>query len=243
MRSPIILTVAKLNIIPNLCPDGFVRVLAIYRLRSRSRCPLFMLSVVVIVLTLVPNAIGQAAAVPDTAQTKVVLSKLTQPVYPQMARIANIQGEVEVKLGIRPNGSIESAVAVSGHPILKQAALDSAQQSQFECRGCSDDVTFYSLTYSFCALIDFPNGTHAPPKPNESSGVHVVQSGNRVTVRADPVAIHIDFAYLRVRSVKCLYLWSCGSRWGGEDYYFYRIRSAKCLYLWRCGLHRRDAGT
>jgi TonB family protein len=199
-----------------------------------------MLSVVAIAPLLVQNAAGQAVAVPDIAQPEVVLSKLPQPIYPQMARIAHIQGEVEVKLGIRKDGSIESAVAVSGHPILKQAALDSAQQSQFECQGCSDKVTFYSLIYSF----QFATGPSTSPKQNESSGVHVVQSENRVMVFAEPVPIHIDnFAYIRVRSVKCLYLWSCGSRWGGEDYYYYRIRSAKCLYLWRCGLHRRDAGT
>jgi hypothetical protein len=33
--------------------------------------------------------------------------------------------------------------------MLKQAALDSAQKSIFECRGCSDAATAYSLTYTF----------------------------------------------------------------------------------------------
>jgi TonB family protein len=201
-------------------------------------CGLFLLSVV-IALPLVPNAAGQAAAASGTAQTGVVLSKLSTPIYPQMARIARIQGDVELKLGIRKDGSIESAVAVSGHPILKQAALDSAQKSRFECRGCSDEVTFYSLTYSFQSAA----GTYAPPRPNENGGVNVVQSQNRVTIFAEESPIGIYFVNFGVRSVKCLYLWSCGSRWGGEDYYYYRVRSAKCLYLWRCGLHRRGDGT
>jgi hypothetical protein len=204
-----------------------------------SRLRHFMLSLVIIALPLVPKSVGQSAGVADTAQTGVVLSKLAQPVYPQMARIAHIQGEVEVKLGIRPDGSIESAVAVGGHPMLKQVALDSAEQSQFECRGCSDDVTFYSLVYSF----QFAAGPSTSPTQNGSSGFHVVQSQNRVTIFAEGVSISIYFADFRVRSVKCLYLWNCGSRWGGEDYYYSRIRSSKCLYLWRCGLHRRDAGT
>jgi TonB family protein len=194
--------------------------------------------VVTIGFLLLQNAAGQAAAPSNAVQAGVVLSKLSQPIYPQMARVAAIQGDVEVKLGIRRDGSIESVAAVSGHPILKQAALDSAQQSQFECRACVDEVTSYFLTYSF----QLATGTYAPPKPNESGGVNVVQSENHVTIFAEAVRIVIDnFAYLRVRSVKCLYLWSCGSRWGGEDYYYYRIRSAKCLYLWQCSLHRRDA--
>jgi TonB family protein len=172
-----------------------------------------MLSVVAIALSLMQNAAGQAGATSETAQTGVVLSKLSQPVYPQMARIAHIQGDVEVKLGIRNDGSIESAVAVSGHPILKQAALDSAQQSRFECRGCGNEVTFYSLTYSF----QFATGTYVLPKPNESGGDHVVQSENRVTIFAEPVPVHLtNFAYVRARSANCLYLWTCGYRWSGK---------------------------
>ena len=192
---------------------------------------LFRLLVLAVPLSLLQNATGQTAA-SDTAQTGVALSKLSEPVYPPMARIAHIVGDVEVKLGIRRNGSIESAVAVGGHPLLQQTALESAQQSRFECRGCSDEVTYYSLTYSFQVAT-------GPRNPNESRKIQVIQSQDRVAIIAEPAPIYIDFAYVQVRSVKCLYLWGCGSRWGGEDFYYYRVRSAKCLYLWRCGLHRR----
>jgi Gram-negative bacterial TonB protein C-terminal len=188
-----------------------------------------------VALSLTQNAAGQDAATSNTDQTGVVISKLSQPIYPPMARIAHITGDAEVRLGVRKDGSIESAVAVSGHPLLKQAALESAQQSRFECRGCADEVTFCSLTYSF-------QFASVPTTPNESREVHVVQSQNRIMIIAEPVRVVIDdFAYFWVRSVKCLYLWACGYRWGGEDFYYYRIRSAKCLYLWRCGLHRRSS--
>lgn len=192
----------------------------------------FWLLMFVVALSSLQNRTGQAATGGE-AQTGVVLSKLSEPAYPPMARIAHIQGAIEVKLGIRRDGSIESAVAIGIHPLLKQAALESAQQSLFECRGCGDEVTYYSLTYSF----QFAAGS---PQPNENNKFQVVQSQNRVTVLAQPEPIYIYFASVRVRSVKCLYLWSCGLRWGGEDYYYYRVRSAKCLYLWNCGLHRRD---
>jgi protein TonB len=60
--------------------------------------------------------------------------------YPPLARQANITGDVELKLEIRKDGSIQSASVVSGHPMLTQAALNSAQRSHFECRGCEDGV-------------------------------------------------------------------------------------------------------
>ncbi len=173
---------------------------------------------------------GQSVAVSDTAQRDVVLTKLAQPVYPQLARQARIGGDVALKLEIRNDGSVESAVVVSGHPMLQQAALDSAQKSQFECRGCSDEVTPYSLVYSFL----LGDGTECPPDYDR-----VVQSQNHVTIIAKPGETFIDFSNLGVRSAKCLYLWRCGSHWGGYDFFYYRARSPKCLYLWKCGYRPR----
>jgi Gram-negative bacterial TonB protein C-terminal len=69
--------------------------------------------------------------------------------YPPLARQANIIGDVKLQLEIRKDGSIPSAAVVSGHPVLTQAALNSAQRSHFACRGCEDAVTTGSFTYSF----------------------------------------------------------------------------------------------
>jgi len=170
----------------------------------------------------------------EMSKGSVVMVSLFSPTYPPLARTASITGDVEVKLGIRKDGSIESAVAVSGHPMLTQAALNSAQQSRFECRGCEGEVTPQSLIYSF----QFVAGPDWPCP--EGTGVHVTQSQNRVTVVAEPALVHPYFGSFRVRSAKCLYLWACGSRWSGEDYYYYRVRSARCLNLWRCGHRLRE---
>jgi TonB family protein len=161
---------------------------------------------------------------------------LFSPTYPPLARQARISGEVELRLGIRRDGSIESAVAVSGHPMLTQAVLNSARQSRYECRRCSGEVTLYSLTYSFQLGTETSPGWPCP----EGNGIHVMQTQNRVTVVAEPSLVHPYFASLRIRSAKCLYLWACGYRWGGEDYYFYPVRSAKCLNLWSCGHRLRE---
>jgi TonB family protein len=84
-----------------------------------------------------------------TPETGVVLTKLFPPAYPPLARQARIMGDVKLQVGIRQDGSVASGDVVSGHPMLKQAALDSAQKSQFECRQCGDPVTAYSMTYTF----------------------------------------------------------------------------------------------
>lgn len=159
---------------------------------------------------------------------------LFNPTYPPLARQARISGDVEVEVEIRKDGSVESAVVVSGHPMLTKTAFNSANRSKFECRGCEDEVTPYSLIYS----VDFV-ASPGWPCP-EASGAHVTQSQNRITVSAEPALVHPYFAYTTARSAKCLYLWACGRRWGGEDYYYYRVRSAKCLDLWSCGHRLRE---
>ncbi|HKR95051.1 MAG TPA: TonB family protein [Candidatus Angelobacter sp.] len=54
------------------------------------------------------------------------------PTYPQMARIAHIQGDVVLQATISKTGSVENLHAVSGHPILIQAALDAVRQWKYK---------------------------------------------------------------------------------------------------------------
>ena len=180
------------------------------------------------------SAFAQTNSHSEASKADVVLVNLFSPAYPPLARQACIAGEVEINLGIRKDGSVQSAVVASGHPMLTLAALSSAQQSRFECRGCEDDVTPYSLIYSF----QF-EASHGWPCP-EKTAPRVTQSQNRITIAAEPALVHPYFSNMLVRSAKCLYLWRCGSVWGGEDYYFYRVRSAKCLDLWNCGHQLRE---
>jgi Gram-negative bacterial TonB protein C-terminal len=148
-------------------------------------------------------------------QSAVVLVKLSPPVYPSVSRTAHISGEVDVVLAIRQDGSVESAKVVSGPPLLRQAALNSAQQSQFQCTGCSDAVTSYSLAYTFrlvdggcCvttderAIFDQQYG-HLP---------RVIQSQNQVTLIAESGCYCESIRVAKVRAAKCLYLWRCGYR-------------------------------
>jgi outer membrane biosynthesis protein TonB len=96
-------------------------------------------------LLLVALAVLEAQSLPqqtphpvrsDLTKGVVVLATLSNPTFSPLARQANLEGEVIVDVTVREDGSTE-ATLVKGHPLLKQAALDSAMQSRFDCRTCS----------------------------------------------------------------------------------------------------------
>jgi protein TonB len=53
------------------------------------------------------------------------------PAYPQMAKIAHVQGDVILQATISKNGTITNLRAVSGHPILIQAAMDAVKEWRY----------------------------------------------------------------------------------------------------------------
>lgn len=55
----------------------------------------------------------------------------SDPVYPQMAKIAHVQGDVVLQALISKTGTIENLRAISGHPILIQAAMDAVRQWRY----------------------------------------------------------------------------------------------------------------
>lgn len=56
---------------------------------------------------------------------------LPKPAYPPIARAAHAAGTVVVQVLIDENGSVVSAQAVSGHPLLINAAVSAARQARF----------------------------------------------------------------------------------------------------------------
>jgi TonB family protein len=100
-------------------------------------------------LAAVANAQAQDAASAPMPEAGVVLTKLVPPIYPPLARQARIAGDVKVQVLIRKDGAVESSDVISGHPILKPAALESARKSTFECRECNAEAELYSLTNTF----------------------------------------------------------------------------------------------
>jgi TonB family protein len=60
------------------------------------------------------------------------LISTTQPVYPEMAKSARISGTVELAALIGPDGHVQQLNVVSGHPLLRQAALDAVKTWVYE---------------------------------------------------------------------------------------------------------------
>jgi hypothetical protein len=162
------------------------------------------------------QSLAKSPAESDSPQTGVVVVKLTAPIYPPLARATHIVGDVELNLSIRQDGSLESATAVSGHPLLTTAALDSAQHTQFECRKCSEPATDYRLVYTFqLEVVSECEPVASKPKTSEPGQTYprVTDATNRVTVTALVVCISDPAPDVRkVRSLKCVYLWRCSTR-------------------------------
>jgi protein TonB len=54
-----------------------------------------------------------------------------EPVYPHVAAVAGIQGQVKLHAIIARDGSVQSLNAISGHPLLVRAALDAVGQWRY----------------------------------------------------------------------------------------------------------------
>jgi protein TonB len=60
------------------------------------------------------------------------LIRRVEPVYPQLARQAHIQGSVQIDAIIDTNGRVIEMKVISGHPLLATAALAAVQQWVYE---------------------------------------------------------------------------------------------------------------
>ena len=55
-------------------------------------------------------------------------SKYEAPIYPAIAKAARVEGKVELELAFEPvTGTVSSVSVVSGHPMLRNAAVDAAK--------------------------------------------------------------------------------------------------------------------
>jgi protein TonB len=54
-----------------------------------------------------------------------------QPTYPPIARLARVQGTVELRAIISKTGTVENLVVVSGQPMLAAAAIEAVRQWRY----------------------------------------------------------------------------------------------------------------
>jgi periplasmic protein TonB len=63
--------------------------------------------------------------------TEAQLINRVEPVYPRIAAVSGIQGQVKLHAIIARDGSIQSLNAISGHPLLVRAALEAVEQWRY----------------------------------------------------------------------------------------------------------------
>jgi len=78
---------------------------------------------------------------------------LPKPAYPAAAKAVRASGSVSVQVLIDENGSVVSASAVSGHPLLRAAAVGAARGARFSPTKLSGQPVKVSgvITYNFVA--------------------------------------------------------------------------------------------
>ena len=146
---------------------------------------------------------------PAFAQSRALPVDLPHATYPPIAQSARIQGDVEIAVSVRPDGTIASAaVSPPDIPFLSQAALDAAKRARFDCWRC-DDAAPYAIVYGFRLDLD----PCSEPLQDYPTPVAESPDRSRVDTRLAPF---IDFdchphpePVLRVRSWKCAWLWKC----------------------------------
>jgi hypothetical protein len=132
------------------------------------------------------------------------------PEYPAIALAAHVFGTVDLTVNLSKDGTIDSAEALAGLPMLKQPAMESAKQAQFECRNCTSAVTPFHIALRFEL-----GKTLYCDDPRDSSYPRVTQSNDIFVIAAQPIGtcdLSGEVTRTRNRSAKCLYLWKCGWR-------------------------------
>jgi TonB family protein len=66
------------------------------------------------------------------AQSNRAIKNKVSPTYPELAKRMNVVGAVKVEITVAPNGSVKTAKALGGHPLLIDAAVNAAKQFKYE---------------------------------------------------------------------------------------------------------------
>jgi TonB family protein len=105
-----------------------------------------------------------AAQTPESSPKKIVggvlngkATSMPRPQYPAAARAVRASGAVSVQVLIDEQGNVASANAVSGHPLLRQAAEQAAREAKFLPTTLQGQPVKVSgiITYNFVTDMNF----------------------------------------------------------------------------------------
>jgi Gram-negative bacterial TonB protein C-terminal len=95
------------------------------------------------------------------------------PRYPFLAVADNVQGLVHLRLTVAEGGIVRAAEVVSGHPQLRDSAIEAGKKMIFACDECQADKTVVrhiAIKYQIKG------------KPTEERREHVRRGGNDVII-------------------------------------------------------------
>src|SRR3954447_4169535 len=107
-------------------------------------CPSGLLAGCVSLLVAITSA--QQATNPAVALSRI------EGTYPPIAQSARVSGTVNVRVGVRPDGTVSETTLLRDVPLLREAALNAASGATFECRQCTEPATPHTISFVFSLL-------------------------------------------------------------------------------------------
>ena len=98
-----------------------------------------------VALTMLAVAILGVGAPTALASDRKIKQQI-MPTYPELAKRMNVGGTVKIEVVIAPNGTVKSAKALGGHPLLIEPSLDAAKKTKFEP---GPDETTQTINFDF----------------------------------------------------------------------------------------------
>jgi TonB family protein len=128
----------------------------------------------------VPPVAGRQMKVSGSVLQGSAIRKVP-PAYPPIARAARAQGAVQVNVTVDENGNVIDANVVSGHPLLRDAAIEAARQWQFKPTLLAGEAVKVQglLTFNFTL-----QGKDEEPQPVELKAMPMIDLGSRVKVES-----------------------------------------------------------
>lgn len=80
------------------------------------------------------------------AQNGRALKTKVTPSFPELAKRMNVTGAVKVEVIVLPNGSVKTAKAIGGHPLLIDAAEKAAKQFKYEAGEETKEVVEFKFS-------------------------------------------------------------------------------------------------
>jgi TonB family protein len=133
------------------------------QIRGRSRWHIEFLLWIVATILISLTCLGRLSGVADNEKSAEKapiavspedaaknLTKKVEPVYPPLAKLARIQGKVQLRVVVSEAGKVVDLRALSGQPLLAKAALDAAKEMEYK------PLIVDGRAVSFTTQVDVP---------------------------------------------------------------------------------------